>query len=94
MNNNPVIDEWYVSNFIDKNIKVLESQDAFDISKQFIKYMIDQYDVNSEYEIVETFRYLRLQANTNEKFYTNDQRDKIFELYQQEYSKTVLAEIL
>lgn len=94
LNTNPVTDEWYMSKFVDENIKVLESYEAFDILKNFINYMIEHYDSNSEYEIVESLRYLKLQSNTNEIFYTNEQKNKILALYKQEYSQNALQEIL
>ncbi|VEG13089.1 hypothetical protein [Moraxella cuniculi] len=94
LNNNPVTDEWYMSNFVDEHIKVLESYEAFNILKQFITYMIEKYDENSEYEIVEALRYLKLQSNTSEQFYSDEQKGKILELYQQEHSKMSLPEIL
>lgn len=94
LNTNPVTDEWYMSNFIDKHVKILESYEAFDILKQFIVYMIENYDEKSEYEIVETLRYLKYQSNTNEKFYSNNERNIILELYKQEHSQNLLHEIL
>lgn len=36
--------------------------------------MIEKYDEKSEYEIIETLRYLKYQANTNEKFYSDVQK--------------------
>lgn len=94
LNTNPVTDEWYMSNFADKHIKTLESYEAFDILKQFIVYMIENYDEKSEYEIVETLRYLKYQANTNESFYSNEQKAKILEIYKEEHSQIALPEIL
>lgn len=44
LNTNPITDEWYMSNFADKHIKILESYEAFDILKQFVDYMIEEYD--------------------------------------------------
>lgn len=74
--NNPVTDEWYMSKFVDENIKVLESYEAFDILKAFISYMIEHYDSHSEYEIVEALRYLKLQSDTNQIFYNDEQKIK------------------
>lgn len=89
-------DEWYMSNFADKYIKTLKSYEAFDILKQFTVYMIENYDEKSEYEyeIVETLRSLKYQADTNEKFCSNDDKNKILKLYQQEYSQEILLKIL
>lgn len=94
LNTNPVTDEWYMSDFADKHIKNLESYEAFDILKQFVVYMIENYDEKSEYEIIETLRYLKYQANTNESFYSNEQKSKILETYKQEHSQVSLLEIL
>lgn len=94
LNTNPVTDEWYMSNFADKYIKALESHEAFDILKQFIGYMIENYDEKSEYEIIETLRYLKYQANTNEYFYSNEQKATILEMCRQEHSQVSLTEIL
>ncbi|WP_260224822.1 hypothetical protein, partial [Neisseria meningitidis] len=73
--------------------KILESYEAFDILKQFVDYMIEEYDEKSEYEIMEILRQLKYQADTNEKFYTNTQKQKIVELYKQEISQDILNEI-
>ncbi|EMS1841988.1 hypothetical protein BOD45_002153, partial [Neisseria gonorrhoeae] len=43
LNTNPITDEWYMSNFADKHIKILESYEAFDILKQFVDYMIEEH---------------------------------------------------
>lgn len=94
LNTNPVTDEWYMSNFADKHIKTLKSHEAFDILKQFIGYMIENYDEKSEYEMIETLRYLKYQANTNEHFYSNEQKATILEMYRQEHSQVSLTEIL
>lgn len=94
LNTNPVADEWYMSNFADKHIKTLKSYEAFDALKQFIYYMIENYDKNLEYEIVETLRYLKYQADTNESFYSNEQKSKILEIYKQDHSQISLLEIL
>lgn len=93
LNSNPITDEWYMSNFADRYIKILESYKAFDILKQFITYMIEKYDEKSEYEIIETLRYLKYQANTNENFYSDAQKQKIVGLYKQENSQNILSEI-
>ncbi|RQJ91356.1 hypothetical protein [Neisseria meningitidis] len=93
LNTNPITDEWYMSNFADKHIKILESYEAFDILKQFVDYMIEEYDEKTEYEIMEILRQLKYQADTNEKFYTNTQKQKIVELYKQEISQDILNEI-
>lgn len=93
LNTNPVTDEWYMSKFVDENIKILSSNEAFEILKSFTIYMIENYDPCSEYEIMETLRYLKIQANTNEKFCTKKQKSKIFSLYRQNYSQRVLFEI-
>nr|MBG8992597.1 hypothetical protein [Neisseria meningitidis] len=82
-----------MSNFADKHIKILESYETFDILKQFVDYMIEEYDEKSEYEIMEILRQLKYQADTNEKFYTNTQKQKIVELYKQEISQDILNEI-
>ncbi|HFC7618076.1 TPA: hypothetical protein ACFOV1_002027, partial [Neisseria meningitidis] len=74
-------------------IKILESYETFDILKQFVDYMIEEYDEKSEYEIMEILRQLKYQADTNEKFYTNTQKQKIVELYKQEISQDILNEI-
>lgn len=87
-------DEWYMSNFADKYIKTLKSYEAFDILKQFTVYMIENYDEKSEYEIVETLQYLKYQANTNEEFYSDDDKNTILKLYQQEHSQNLLHRIL
>lgn len=87
LNTNPVIDEWYMSNFVKKHINTLDSYEAFIILKQFIHYMINNYDEQSEYEIIETLRHLKLQSNTNEIFYNDKQKAKILALYQKEYSQ-------
>ncbi|MCL1624292.1 hypothetical protein M2R47_08600 [Moraxella sp. Tifton1] len=79
LNTNLVTDEWCMSNFADQHIKTLESHEAFDILKQFVVYMIENYDEKSEYEIVETLRYLKYQASTNESFCSNEQKDKILD---------------
>lgn len=55
--------------------------------------MIEEYDEKSEYEIMEILRQLKYQADTNEKFYTNTQKQKIVELYKQEISQDILNEI-
>lgn len=94
LNTNPVTDEWYMSNFADKHIKNLVSYEAFDILKQFIVYMIENYNEKLEYEIVETLRYLKYQASTNEVFCNDEQKAKILEIYKQEYSQVSLYEIL
>ncbi|HGG7780233.1 TPA: hypothetical protein ACJJC2_001971, partial [Neisseria meningitidis] len=75
------------------HIKILESYETFDILKQFVDYMIEEYDEKSEYEIMEILRQLKYQADTNEKFYTNTQKQKIVELYKQEISQDILNEI-
>lgn len=93
LNINPITDEWYMSNFADRHIKTLESYEAFDILKQFVVFMIERYDEKSEYEIIEILRYLKYQANTNEEFYSNTQKQKIVELYKQENSQNILNEI-
>lgn len=94
LNTNPVTDEWYMADFIEKHIKTLKSYEAFDILKDFVDYMIEEYDSRSEYEIIEALRYLKLQAGTAEKFYSNEQKAKIIELYQKDYSQNALAELL
>lgn len=87
-------DEWYMVKFVDKYIKTLETYEAFDALKQFIVYMIENYDEEFEYEILEILRYLKYQADTNEHFYTDEQKDKVLELYKDEYSQEILAEVL
>ena len=93
LNNNSIVDEWYMSDFAEKNIKTLDTCEAFNNLKLFVSYMIERYHPDFEYEIVETLRYLKYQINSNELFYSEKQKNKIFELYTQEYSKFILSEI-
>lgn len=90
---NPVTDEWYMSNFVDSNIKILSSHEAFSLLKPFISYIIDNYDVSFEYETVEALRYLKIQSDTNEIFYTTEQKDKLLSLCQDDYNKETLLSI-
>lgn len=91
---NPVTDEWYMSNFVDSNIKILSNHEAFSLLKPFISYIIDNYDVSFEYETVEALRYLKIQSDTNEIFYTTEQKDKLLSLCQDDYNKETLLSIL
>lgn len=90
---NEVTNEWYISDFADENIKKLEQYEAYDILKLYVPYMIEKYNQNFEYEILEIFRYLKYQVNSNEIFLNDEQKNKIFELYQQDYSKIILREL-
>ena len=93
LKNNSIVDEWYMSNFAEENIKTLDTHEAFNNLKLFVSYMIERYNPDFEYDIVETLRYLKYQVNSNELFYSEKQKNKIFELYTQEYSKFILSEI-
>ena len=93
LNNNSIVNEWYMSDFAEKNIKTLDAYEAFNNLKLFVSYMIERYHPDFEYEIVETLKYLKYQINSNELFYSEKQKNKIFELYTQEYSKFILSEI-
>ena len=78
LNNNSIVDEWYMSDFAEKNIKTLDTCEAFNNLKLFVSYMIERYKPDFEYDIVETLRYLKYQINSNELFYSEKQKNKIF----------------
>ncbi|MCL1623828.1 hypothetical protein M2R47_06190 [Moraxella sp. Tifton1] len=80
--NNNIVDEWYLYDFIDKNIKRLNAQQSFDILKLYVPYMINMYSF--DYEILNILFALKDRANTNEKFYTEDQKYIILSIYHQD----------
>ncbi|MFL1733121.1 hypothetical protein [Moraxella oculi] len=79
---NNIVDEWYLYDFIDKNIKRLNAQQSFDILKLYVPYMINMYSF--DYEILNILFALKDRANTNEKFYTEDQKHIILSIYHQD----------
>ncbi|WII94515.1 hypothetical protein LU276_05615 [Moraxella haemolytica] len=80
--NNNIVDEWYLYDFIDTNIKRLNAQQSFDILKLYVPYMINMYSF--DYEILNILFALKDRANTNEKFYTEDQKNIILSIYHQD----------
>ena len=56
LNNNSIVNEWYMSDFAEKNIKTLDTYEAFNNLKLFVSYMIERYHPDFEYEIVETIK--------------------------------------
>lgn len=93
LNTNGAFDEWYMSSFVDKSIKTLTSYEAFDVLKQFAPFMIDNFNQQSEYEMIETLRYLKYQSDTNEKFYNDAQKHILLALYKTQHSQNLLSEI-
>lgn len=89
----PIVDEWYIADFAQKYIKPLECWQAFCILKWFTNYMIDQYNEKFEYEMVEIFRHLKNQTETNECFYSQTQKKRILELYKEEYCQEVVNQV-
>lgn len=73
------LDEWYLSDFIDKNIKILSSYDSFEFMKKIISYIVNYPEYG--YELLEITQELKRQADTTEIFYNDDIPKKIIELY-------------
>ncbi|UNU72751.1 hypothetical protein LU293_06460 [Moraxella nasovis] len=89
--NNNIVDEWYLCDFIDKNIKILNPQQSFDILKLYVPYIINMHSF--DYEILNILFALKNQANTNEKFYTEDQKNIILDIYRQDVEVDRIREI-
>lgn len=80
--NHHIIDEWYLCDFIDENIKILSTYQAFDILKSYVPYLINMH--HCDYEVLNILFALKNQANTNERFYTDEQRHLILTIYHQD----------
>ena len=59
------LNEWYISDFINENIKILSSYESFEYG----------------YELLEITQELKRQADTTEIFYTDDIPKKLIEMH-------------
>lgn len=61
------LSEWYLSDFIDNNIKVLNSYESFEFMKNIVPYLIKYSEYG--YELLEIIQELQRIADTTEVFY-------------------------
>lgn len=62
--------------------------------KEFIPYMIEKYHHDFEYKLTEILRTLKNQADTNEIFYSIEEKNKLLNLYVDDYHISALNEVL
>lgn len=74
------LDEWYLSDFSDKNISSMESHEAFYSLKLVIPYLF-QYPQYG-YELLDIMYRLKRQADTTEPFCEESVWNSLSELYQ------------
>lgn len=82
IDNQKIVDEWYLCDFIDNHIKTLSAQQAFDTLKSYVPYLVNRQGF--DYEMLNVLFALKNQANTNEKFYTEEQKNIILNNYRQD----------
>lgn len=73
------LNEWYLSDFINENIKILSSYESFEFMKTIIPYLVNYPEYG--YELLEITQELKRQADTTEIFYTNDIPKKLIEMH-------------
>ena len=73
------LDEWYLSDFIDENIKILSSYESFEFMKKIIPYLVNYPEYG--YELLEITQELKRQADTTEIFYNDDIPKKLIEMH-------------
>ncbi|SOD69432.1 hypothetical protein SAMN02746062_01676 [Alysiella filiformis DSM 16848] len=76
------LDEWYLADFIEQNVDVLQSHQAFDILVQFVSYLLQHDYGDFEYEIRTIIAALKRQADTNEIFWTEVQQNQFNHYFQ------------
>ncbi|MEB3755183.1 hypothetical protein [Acinetobacter sp. MD2(2019)] len=60
-------DEWYLSNFIDKNINILSKEDAFDKTSHIIKIIDHDLKSNELYEVLQILLALQRHSDTTQR---------------------------
>lgn len=73
------LDEWYLSDFIDKNIKILNSYESFEFMKKIIPYLVNYSEYG--YELLEITQELKRQADTTEIFYNDEIPKKLIKMH-------------
>lgn len=73
------LNEWYLSDFIDNNIKVLNSYESFEFMKNIVPYLIKHSEYG--YELLEIIQELQRIADTTEVFYDYGTREKLMKIY-------------
>lgn len=66
ISNNDNLDEWYLSRFIDDNVRTLTTQDAFYQSNIILRKIRNDIFFDHLYELLEILIALRMHSNTNE----------------------------
>ena len=61
-----IFDEWYLSNFIDENVKKLSSEDAFQLSSLLITQIRSNLESDLLYELLQIFLSLKAVSQTNQ----------------------------
>lgn len=77
--NQEELDEWYLSDFIDKNIKPLNSYESFEAMKKMVPYLIKYPEYG--YELLEIIQELNRISDTTEIFYSEDTPSVLIEVY-------------
>lgn len=66
ISNDDNLDEWYLSQFIDQNVRTLTTQEAFYASNTVLWKIMNDISSNNLYELLEILIGLRIQSDTNE----------------------------
>ena len=87
------LDEWYLSDFLNKNISNMESYEAFSSLKLMVPYLF-QYP-QYRYELLDIMSSLKRLADTTEPFCEESILNSLFELCQDdEYSIFILKQLV
>jgi hypothetical protein len=89
------VNEWYLSDFLDENVRCVSSAEAFSILKDFPDYIIKNFDKTFYYEYFTILDELRNMSDTNESFISQEDREQLLLIYDfDEYLSNILKKIL
>lgn len=60
------LNEWYLSDFVEKNVKILSAEEAFNASEDISKIIFKEKDSDVIYELLYILYYLKQQSETNQ----------------------------
>lgn len=92
LQSNNELDEWYLSDFLDKYISNMKAYEAFSSLKETIPYLFKypQY----RYELLEIMSMLKRLADTTEPFCEKNILESLLKLYQNDgYSVDLIRQI-